>query len=88
MIGGTNPSSNDELITDGFGTFYKVLPIDQRCFKLDTDELKMDRYTLVVEFPEEYSEVVYQDLIESIKIQLESKQVLPGDSVLDEGICR
>ena len=46
------------------------------------------RYTLVVEFPEEYSEIIYQDLIESIKIQLESKQVLPGDSVLDEGICR
>lgn len=88
LIGGTNPSSNDELITDGFGTFYKVFPIDERCFKLDTDELKMDRYTLVVEFPEEYSEIIYQDLIESIKIQLESKQVLPGDSVLDEGICR
>ena len=88
LIGGTDPSSNRELITDGFGTFYKVFPIDERCFKLDTEELKMDRYTLVVEFPEEYSEVVYQDLIESIKIQLESKQVLPGDSVLDEGICR
>lgn len=88
LIGGTDPSSNKELITDGFGTFYKVFPIDERCFKLDTEELKMDRYTLVVEFPEEYSEVVYQDLIESIKIQLESKQVLPGDSVLDEGICR
>lgn len=88
LIGGTDPSSNSELITDGFGTFYKVFPIDERCFKLDTEELKMDRYTLVVEFPEEYSEVVYQDLIESIKIQLESKQVLPGDSVLDEGICR
>ena len=88
LIGGTDPSSNSELITDGFGTFYKVFPIDERCFKLDTEELKMDRYTLVVEFPEEYSEVMYQDLIESIKIQLESKQVLPGDSVLDEGICR
>lgn len=88
LIGGTNPNSNTELITDGFGTFYKVFPIDERCFKLNTEELKKDQYTLVIKFPSEYSEIVYQDIIESIKIQLESRQVLPGDSVLDAGICR
>lgn len=88
LIGGTSPSSNAELITDGFGTFYKVFPIDERCFKLDTTELKKDEYTLVVSFPKEYSDVLYQDIIESIKIQLESRQVLPGDSVLENNICR
>lgn len=88
LIGGTDPTSNAELITDGYGTFYKVFPVDERCFKLDTEVLKKDEYTLVVKFPDTYSDVLYQDIIESIKIQLESKQVLPGDSVLDAGICR
>lgn len=77
----------DDVITDGFGTYYKVFPVDPKCFKLGGD-LKYDQYTLAVHFPEEYSGILYQDLIESIKIQVESKQVLPGDPVLNSNVCR
>lgn len=81
-------SITNNVVTDGFGTYYKVFPVSPKCFKLGED-LKYDKYTLVVEFPEEYSGISYQDIIESIKIQIESKQVLPGDAVLaSEGICR
>ena len=76
------------ILTDGYGTTYKILPVDERCFKLDTNELKKDQYTLVIEFPEKYSNVQYQDLIESIKIQIESRQVLPNDLILEQNICR
>ena len=39
-------------------------------------------------FPEQYSQVLYQDLIESIKVQVESKQVVPGDYADINNICR
>ena len=88
LIGSTDNSNTSDVITDGFGTYYKVFPVSEKCFKLDTDELKYDKYTLVVEFPKDYSDVLYQDLVESIKIQIESKQVLPGDTVLENDVCR
>ena len=81
-------SGTNSVITDGFGTFYKVFPVEKKCFKLDSTELKYDQYTLVVEFPSSYTNVMYQDLIESIKIQIESEQVLPGDAVLNNNVCR
>lgn len=74
------------IITDGYGTFYQVFAINEQCFKHSTNG--EDRYTLVVEFPDEYSDVIYQDLIESIKIQVESRQVLPGDEAVVNNICR
>lgn len=88
IIGNTDNGNTSDIITDGYGTYYKVFPVPEKCFKLNTEELKYDQYTLVVNFPAEYSNVLYQDLIESIKIQIESKQVLPGDAVLADNICR
>ena len=78
--------SNDDLITDSFGTYYKVFPVEEKCFKFD--DLKYDEYTLVIDCPEQYSQVLYQDLIESIKVQVESKQVVPGDYADINNICR
>jgi hypothetical protein len=87
LIDSTGSTDTADIITDGFGTFYKVFPVSTKCFKLGTT-LKYDQYTLAIHFPSQFSSVVYQDLIESIKIQLESKQVLPGDPVLQNKICR
>lgn len=84
----SDSSNTNDIITDGYGTYYKVFPVEEKCFKLNTSELKSDQYTLVVHFPSMYSDVLYQDLIESIKIQIESKQVLPGDIVLEKNVCR
>ncbi len=84
----SSSSDTDDIITDGFGTYYKVFPVSEKCFKLDTNELKYDEYTLVVHFPGQYSNVLYQDLIESIKVQIESKQVLPDDPISESIVCR
>ncbi|MBO7078432.1 MAG: hypothetical protein J6W64_01320 [Bacilli bacterium] len=86
LISGTN--IEDTIITDGWGTYFRVFAIDEKCFKFNA--AKYDEYTLKVTLPntQEFMKSEYQDLIESIKIQLESKQVLPGDSADVNNICR
>ncbi|MBQ4030894.1 MAG: hypothetical protein II625_03980 [Bacilli bacterium] len=69
--------------TDGWGTWFKHYAIDAKCLKKEV--LKEDEYYLKVEFPEDYKSYLYQDMVESIKIQLESKQVIAGDS--DANLC-
>ncbi len=81
-----NASYSTNMITDGYGTFYQVFAVDEQCFK--HSKSSVDEYTLVVNFPGEYSDVLYQDLIESIKIQVESKQVLQGDIAETNNLCR
>jgi hypothetical protein len=78
----------DVTTTDSFGTYFRTFTVDERCFKFDG--VKFDEYTLKVTFPNtnEFKKVEYQDLVESIKVQLTSKQVLPGDAVLSRGVCR
>ena len=40
----------------------------------------VDEYELYVTFPDTYKESKYQDMVESIKIQLVSKQLVAGES--------
>ena len=77
---------NNTVTTDSFGTYFRTFTVDERCFKFDG--VKFDEYTLEVTFPSTFNNVDYQDLVESIKVQLTSKQVLPGDAVLSRGVCR
>lgn len=77
---------DDQISTDDFGTYYRIFTIPERCFKYGVE--KFDEYTLKVTFPKEYSNSSYQDLVESVKIQLVSKQVLPGDDASNNNICR
>lgn len=80
----TGGSDNGTYITDGWGTWFKHYTVDAKCLKKDS--IVEDGYILKVEFPESYKNYKYQDMVESIKIQLESKQVIAGDS--DESLCR
>lgn len=86
LINETDATATTDLIKDGFGTYYKVFPVEEKCFKFDA--LKYDEYTLVVDFYDQYSDILYQDLIESIKVQVASRQVVPGDNADIKGICR
>lgn len=86
LINETDATATTDLIKDGFGTYYKVFPVEEKCFKFDA--LKYDEYTLVVDFYDQYSDILYQDLIESIKVQVASRQVVPGDNADINGICR
>jgi hypothetical protein len=82
----SNSNISDQVETDEWGTYFRTFAIDEKCFRYGS--AKYDEYTLKVTFPSNYNSSVYQDLIESIKIQLKSKQVLPGDSAEVNNICR
>ncbi len=75
-----------EIESDDWGTFFDSYAVDMKCFKFG--EEKSDYFTLGVTFPSEYSESKYQNMVESIKIQLTSKQVLKSDPIVQSGICR
>ena len=82
----SNSNISDQISTDDWGTYFRTFTVDEKCFKFD--QPKYDEYTLKVTFPSNYNSSVYQDLVESIKIQLKSKQVLPGDNADVNNICR
>lgn len=73
-----------EELTDGWGTYFKHYAIPAKCLKKTS--IVEDEYYLKVYFPEDYKDYKNQDLVESIKIQLESKQVVAGDA--DENLCQ
>lgn len=78
----SNELSN-QLMTDSYGTYFRVFTVPELCFLYG--EEKFDEYTLKVTFPKDYSSSEYQDLVESIKIQMRSKQVLADDYI---SVCR
>ena len=72
-------SSNTSIVSDSYSTYFKYYTFDAVCVPYSDTETK-DDYTLVVRFPERYKESKYQDMVESIKIQLTSKQLSSGES--------
>jgi len=83
--GSSNSSNADEnelitedgvLSTDAFGTEFVYYTFPDVCMKYG--ELLEDNYTLTVTLPSNYPNSK-QDLVESIKIQLVSKQVIDGE---------
>lgn len=72
-------SSNTSIVSDGYATYFKYYTFDDVCVPYSDDETK-DEYTLVVKFPLSYKDSKYQDMVESIKIQLTSKQLASGES--------
>ena len=75
-------------MTDDYGTYYQVFTVDDKCFGFKND--LVDEYTLKVTFDDgtgKFLNSSYQDLIESIKIQFETKQVLPDDNI-PVSLCR
>ena len=64
---------------DDWGTWFRTYVVNERCMNYRAD--KIDEYTLKVVFPQNLKSSAYQDLVESIKVQLKTKQVLPGDPI-------
>lgn len=56
------------------GAYFRNLETDKKTFNFDKDEENI--YYLEVVFPNEYDSFQYQDIIESITIRIESKQVI------------
>ena len=75
--GATDIIEDDEVTADEDGTFFRTLTTDTEQFGFSTVET--NEYTLLVYFPEQYKDSKYQDLIESIRIDIDAKQLVDGE---------
>lgn len=74
-----NPSSTNiigsgNVVTDEHGTYFKVFPAPKEYFSYEFNEI--NNYTLVVRFPKSYASFQYQNLIDVIELNIDSKQIL------------
>lgn len=70
----TNLFENEELIQDEYGTYYRKVSINTRYFGYE--QMETDRYTLLITFPKIYNSEKYQNLIESIELYIDSRQII------------
>lgn len=70
--GATNIITNDVVEADEDGTYFKKMTTDYKTFLHSRDEINF--YQLTVVFPEEYTDIKYQGIIEGINISIDSKQ--------------
>ena len=64
----------DNIEADEDGTYFKNMTTETKSFGFDKDEMNV--YKLVVYFPEIYKDIKYQDIIEGVEIQVNSKQII------------
>ena len=64
----------DIVAPDEDGTFFRTLTTSRVYFGFE--EVETNEYTLLVYFPETFKNSKYQDLIESIQINIDSQQVV------------
>lgn len=69
-----NAITNEEISPDEYGTYFRTISTNTATFGHQKNETNI--YTLVVHFPEEYRQIQYQDIIESIEIKVDSKQLI------------
>lgn len=84
---GDNSSSiitDDTIAPDEYGTFFRTFSTEMVEFV--HTENKSNIYTLLVYFPEQYKEIKYQDIIESIEIQVNSRQLIEEDNQVEESV--
>lgn len=64
----------DEIIQDDDGTYFKEISTDTQTLEYTKNTTNV--YQLVVEFPGNYDDESYQDIIEAIEISIEGKQLI------------
>ncbi len=70
----TNIINSNSVVQDSHGTYFKEMTTNKEDFSFLVNET--NNYTLLIYFPMTYSNYIYQDIIESIFIIIDSKQVL------------
>ena len=71
-------SSTTSVAADADGTYFKTMIAPSETFTFTQDQEYT--YQLVIYFPREYMSYTYQDIVESIEIVVDSKQVIDGDN--------
>lgn len=69
-----NIIKTNEIMQDGDGTYFRDITTDKKNFGFQIDETNI--YTLVVYFDSEYNDINYQNIIESIEVNVSSKQII------------
>lgn len=69
----TNIIKENNIITDEYGTYFRVLTTEKEF--LPYTEGTTNLYQLVVEFPANYNQEKYQDIIELLEITVNAQQV-------------
>jgi Txe/YoeB family toxin of Txe-Axe toxin-antitoxin module len=65
---------DDKIEPDEDGTYFRKITTPKRTFSYNLDE--KDIYQLKIKFPKIYNEIDYQNIIEGIEINIDSKQVI------------
>ena len=71
----TNLFDTSEIMVDDDGMYFLKVSIPKRTFGYTQNEI--DNYTLVIYFPYQYRDYNYQNMIESIELIVDSKQIIP-----------
>lgn len=72
-----NAITSSQVIQDSDGTYFNRFATDTEYFSYSYNET--NTYQLVVYFPETYVDQIYQDIVDSIEITVNSKQIMPND---------
>ena len=70
--GATNIIKENSVALDEYGTYFRTMTTDK--ITLPYTQGITNLYQLVVYFPEEYKDIIYQNIMEGITIKIESKQ--------------
>ncbi len=69
-----NIITDEDVVQDDDGTYFNVLSTDRKYFYHTYNET--NQYQLVVYFPSTNIDELYQDIVESIEITVDSKQII------------
>jgi len=69
-----NIITSQETEKDEDGTYFKTIRTNKEEFEFTNDET--NTYKLVINFPSIYKDIKYQDVIEGIEIQVNSRQII------------
>lgn len=69
---------SEETAPDDDGTYFKTIKTNKLTFSHEKDESNI--YQLVVEFPKQYNTTDYQDNVEAIIINVDSKQIIENNN--------
>lgn len=69
----------DKTVKDADGTYFKTMTTSREFFGFEEEE--ENDYTLLVYFPVKYKSSNYQDLVESIQINIDSRQIIDADGI-------
>lgn len=65
---------SEEIVKDEYGTYFNVMKTNKEIFNYKDN--KTNSYKLKVKFPKVYDSFDYQDIVEAIFLEVDSKQLI------------